>query len=156
VISSGELLRAAAAADRDVWHDIAAPMARGELLPDDVVLAVINDALKRVGSDGYILEGFPRTRAQAEHVDAPSVDAVIHLAVPDAVARERIARRAGIGRTDDTNLATVERRLRDYHSETEPLLDLYRRRGVLRSVEASQKPEAVTADILQALDNDRG
>jgi adenylate kinase len=152
VVSSGELLRAAAADNRDIWHDMAARMARGELVPDDVVLAVINDALRGAGDDGYIIDGFPRTRGQAEHVDAPSVDAVIDLAVPDDVARERIARRAGSGRTDDTNRATVERRLRDYHSETEPLLDLYQRRGVLRSVDASQDPGAVTADILRAID----
>jgi adenylate kinase len=149
VISSGELLRAAAANRRD----LADRLARGELVPDDVVLALVQDALGHASSDGYIIDGFPRTRAQAEHVDAPPVDAVIHLVVPDDVARERIARRVG-GRTDDAERATVERRLRQYHSDTEPLLDLYRGRGILRSVEADQKPEAVTADILRALDVD--
>ena len=123
-------------------------------MPDDVVLAVINDALKAAASDGYIIDGFPRTQGQAEHVDTPPVDAVIHLTVPDDIAHERITQQAPRTRRRRHNRATVERRLRQYHSETEPLVDLYRRRGLLKSVDASQQPEAVTADILRALEKD--
>ena len=151
VVSSGELLRAAATDDRGARHDVADRLARGDLVPDEVVLALVNDALENARGDGYILDGFPRTLGQAGHVDAPPVDAVIHLSVPDDVARERIAGRVGSGRTDDIDRAAVERRLRHYRAATEPLLDLYEGRGILRSVEASQPPEAVTADILQIL-----
>jgi adenylate kinase len=151
VVASGELLRTGAATGGDLWRDVTDRLARGELVPAELVVAVVNDAIEAAGSDGYILDGFPRTLTQAEHPDAPPVDAVVHLAVPDDLARERIARRAPSGRTDDASRAAVEHRLRAYHAETEPLLDLYRKRGVLRSVDASQPPDRVTADILRGL-----
>lgn len=151
VISTGELLRAGATDGSGVWRDVAETLGRGELVPDDVVLALVNEALAATGTGGYILDGFPRTVGQAEHVAAPPIDAVIHLAVPDDAVRERIARRAPAGRPDDAMRDTVERRLRRYHSETEPLLDLYRGKGLLTSVDASQEPDAVTAAILRAL-----
>lgn len=154
-VSTGELLRAGAGtdgADGDERRDVADLQARGELVPDDLVLSVINDALEAVAKGGYILDGFPRTVAQAAHSSAPPVDAAIHIELPDDVVRERIAGRDH-GRKDD-NPATVERRLRRYHAETEPLLDFYRRKGLLRSVDGAQPPESVTAAILRALEPD--
>jgi len=155
VISSGELLRGRAAGGGEESRHVAELLVRGELVPDELAVTVVNEALKGAGTDGYIIEGFPRTVAQAEHLDAPPIDAVVHLAVPDEVARDRIAGRSGHGRSDDARRDIVERRLRDYHSETEPLLDLYGRRGVLRSVDGGQTLEAVTAEILRALDAHR-
>jgi adenylate kinase len=151
VVSSGELLRAGASGDTDLAREIAGWLAQGELVPDELAFTVIHDELAKAGNDTYILDGFPRTLAQAEHADAPPLDAVVHLAVPDEIARDRIARRAA-GRADDASLAAIERRLRRYHSQTEPLLDFYRRAGLLRSVDAGQEPEAVTAAILRALE----
>jgi adenylate kinase len=152
VISSGELLRAGAAGDTALAREIAGWLAQGELVPDEVAFTVIHDELARAGNDTYILDGFPRTLAQAEHADAPPLDAVVHLAVPDEIARDRIALRAGSGRTDDASRAAIDRRLRRYHSQTEPLLDFYRRAELLRSVDAGQPLEEVTAAILRALD----
>jgi len=146
VISSGELLRAAAADGR---QDLAATLERGELVPDDVVTALVREAVAAERcAGGYLLDGYPRTVQQAERADAPPVDVVVHLDLPDDVARRRLA---GRGRADDTDPRVVERRLARYHAETEPLLDLYRRRGILVAVDGDQPPEAVTADILTAL-----
>jgi adenylate kinase len=152
VVSSGELLRAGASGDTDLAREIASWLAQGELVPDELAFTVIHDELAKAGNDTYILDGFPRTLAQAEHVDAPPLDAVVHLAVPDEIARDRIALRAGSGRTDDANLAAIERRLHRYHSQTEPLLDFYRRAGLLRSVDAGLPLEVVTDAILRTLE----
>jgi adenylate kinase len=153
VISSGELLRARVAEGQSVPPVVAAQQKRGELVSDDLVLGIVRDAIARAGR-GYILDGFPRTLAQAERDDTPPVDAVIHLDVPDDDVRERLARRAREGRADDADTDVVERRLRRYHGETEPLLDYYRRLGILTTVDASQPPEKVTAAILDALPDD--
>jgi adenylate kinase len=123
---------------------------RGELVPDDLVLSVVRDAVRATDGQGYVLDGFPRTVAQAE-ADAAPVDVVVDLALPDDVARERLRGRADEGRTDDADLDAIERRLRRYHSDAEPLVDLYRERGILQIVDATESPSAVTAAILDAL-----
>jgi adenylate kinase len=124
---------------------------RGELVPDELVLSVVRDAVDARHGGGYILDGFPRTLAQAQ-ADAAPVDAVVNLALPDDVARQRLAHRAEAGRTDDADLDAIERRLRRFHSDAEPIIDLYRKRGILTTVDASASPDAVTAAILAALD----
>ena len=108
-------------------------------------------AVAEAGDDGYILDGFPRTVAQARHPLAPPVDVVVYLAVPDDVVRERLARRASEGRPDDADPVTVEHRLRAYHAETEPLLDHYCQDERLVTVDAAQPPEAVMATIIEAV-----
>jgi adenylate kinase len=81
-------------------------------------------------------------------------DAVIYLQVPDDVARARVARR-GEGRSDDDDRAVVERRLRRFHDEIDPILEHYRDRGVLVTVDADRAPDAVHEAILHALANKR-
>lgn len=76
---------------------------------------------------------------------------MILLDIPDDVARARIAGRAREGRPDDAREATIERRLRRFRSETEPLIDLFRRRGILHVVDGTKPPEEVTAAVLDAL-----
>ncbi|HEY3238045.1 MAG TPA: nucleoside monophosphate kinase [Acidimicrobiia bacterium] len=153
LVSTGELLRAQAAAGTDLGRQVAGYLNRGDLVPDDLLLAALDSALRAtMTAGGYVLDGFPRTLAQAHHAEEVAApEAVIHLAVPDDVARRRLAGRAGADRTDDTEPEVVERRLRRYHSETEPLLDFYRQRGILHTVDASQSPEAVSAAIMEAL-----
>jgi len=151
-ISSGDLLRARAAADPDLRRGLATVLDRGDLVEDHVVVTVVRDALTAAGADGgYVLDGFPRTVAQAQALDefAPPV-AAVYLDVPDTVARRRLARRRLAGRADDA-VDTVDHRLRSFHREIGPLLDLYRRRGILLSVDADQPPDAVTAAIVDAL-----
>ena len=153
LISTGELLRRRAEGDGPGAADLADLLARGELVPDDLVVSVVNDALALAAASaagGYILDGFPRTLAQARHPDTPVLDAVVHVDVPDDVALRRIAERAA-GRTDDARRDATKHRLQCFRSETEPVLNFYRRRGILTTVDGTQPPEQVTEAILQAL-----
>jgi adenylate kinase len=157
-VSSGELLRAQVAAGSDVGRQVAGCIARGELVPDDLVLSVVRTALTgAVKAGGYVLDGIPRTLAQAERAYALAgpaglvADAVIYLDIPDDVARERLAGRAGIGRADDTDPTVIERRLEIFHTDTAPLLDFYRERGILLTIDAARSVRTVSDAILRAL-----
>ena len=156
-ISSGELLRAEADSGSELGRRIREYTSRGELVPDDLVFAALSKVLDQtVEGGGFVLDGFPRTLAQARRLDAAAapaqsaVDLAVHLDLPDDIAYERIARRARGGRTDDA-ADVVHRRLRVFHEETEPLLDYYRERGILASIDADQPADAVTAAILDAV-----
>ena len=153
-ISSGELLRGHVAAGTELGRKVAVYLDRGELAPDDLVMAVVAEALSRAGP-GYILDGFPRTVSQARQAEtrfgAGLADAVVFLQVPDDLARQRLAQRMATGRSDDRDPEVFERRLRAFHAETEPLVDYYRDRGLLVTVDAAQPPDSVTAAILAAL-----
>jgi len=157
-VSSGEMLRREVASATPFGRRVEGYVASGELVPDDLVLAIVGDALNAaVHAHGYILDGFPRTLSQAERTSdvAPptgiAFDAVVYLSISDDRARRRIAVRAAEGRIDDTDPAVVERRLRVYHRETGPLLDFYRDRRLLRTVDADQTVTHVTRSIFDAL-----
>jgi adenylate kinase len=122
----------------------------GELVPDDVVLGLVRDV---IGDARYLLDGFPRTVAQAEALDAGLEQAgrelprAILLDVPD----DEVARRlAGRGRADD-DPATVRNRLRVYHDETEPVIAYYEQRDRLRRVDGSGATEEVAARLRAAV-----
>jgi adenylate kinase len=151
LVSIGELLRQRAADPTRPAPELQAMLERGELVPDDLVLSVVRDALDDLGGGGYILDGFPRTVGQSRS-DAVPVDAVVNLALSDDEARQRLLGRAGAGRTDDADHEAVERRLRRFHSDTEPLVELYGKRGILTTIDASASPDEVTSAILEAID----
>jgi adenylate kinase len=153
-LSSGGLLRELATGETQTGRGIAGDLNRGDLVPDDLVITSMRDAVGAAApSGGYILEGFPRTVAQARRAESLlAPDAVIHLVVPDEVARARLARRAE-GRADDAEQAVIDRRLRHFHDEIGPILQHYRDRGVLVTVDADRPPDAVHEAILQALAN---
>jgi adenylate kinase len=162
-VSTGDLLRAHIAAGTEVGRAAAPYTLRGELVPDDLMLQVAGEAVGEAAREGgYVLDGFPRTLAQAERayeLAGPAdvtADAVVYLAVPDDVVRERLAARAADGRIDDADPDVIERRLRVFHEETEPLLDFYRNRGILVTVDASPPPDEVTASMLEAVKSLRG
>ena len=101
LISTGELLRHRADAGGAAAGELAELLARGELVPDEVVVSVVNEALAAAsGVGGYIIDGFPRTLSQAHHAAAPTLDAVVHLSVPDdvAVSSRRARRRRPVRR----------------------------------------------------------
>jgi adenylate kinase len=158
LIATGELLRRRAATGTGAaTNELADRLTRGELVPDDLIMSLVNDALRSASTEGgYVLDGFPRTLRQARHSDAPELDAVIHLDVPDDIASRRIAGRAREGRSDDARQDAVAHRLRTFHVDTEPLLDLYRNRGILRTVDGTQLADQVTDAILGALPVGRG
>ena len=160
-ISSGDLLRRHVADDTELGRQVAGYVQRGELVPDDIVLTVVGGEVAAArDAGGYVLDGFPRNVGQAEKAYAAAAqagdtaDAVVYLEVPDEVARARMAGRA-VGRADDADPAVSERRLQVFHEETEPLLDYYRDRGILTSVDASRSPDEVAAAINEALPDAR-
>jgi adenylate kinase len=147
-LSTGDLLRGARAAGTELGRHAAKYMDRGELVPDEVIVDVIEHALAELGDRPILFDGFPRTVAQAEALGR-GLDAVILVDVPDDVAVERILGRHQ-GRADD-KLETVRERLRVYHRETEPLVEHYQRQGKLRRVDGAQSPDAVHDDVRAAL-----
>ena len=155
-LATGDLLRSARAEGTDLGQRAAEYMDRGDLVPDDVIVAVIREALADVDGEPVLFDGFPRTVAQAEALDRAladrgrELDAAVLIDVPDDVVVERISHR-GQGREDDRP-ETVRERLRVYHDETEPLVAYYGERGRLRRVDGTGSPDAVEAAIRAALD----
>jgi adenylate kinase len=134
---------------RRAGPDVQRYIEAGDLVPDDLVVAEVRGA---IGDDGYVLDGFPRTVAQAEALDAaleragrPLPEAVL-LDVPD---EEVVQRLAGRGRADD-DPETVRHRLRVYHEQTEPVIAFYERRGRLRRVDGTGDPDAVARRLRDA------
>ncbi|HWG74573.1 MAG TPA: adenylate kinase [Acidimicrobiales bacterium] len=157
-IATGELLRAEVAADTEIGRQARAFLDRGDLVPDDVVLAMVMPrVLAAANAGGYVLDGFPRTVAQAEEAHAQAVaedvalQAVIALQVSDAELYRRVAARARAeGRSDDDD-STTAHRFEVYESQTRPLLDYYAARGILRPVDGEQGVDQVSAAVLEAL-----
>jgi len=109
-------------------------------------------------NDGFVLDGFPRTMRQAEALGemlreiGRELDVVFELQLPDAIGRERMLKRAAEeGRADDTPEA-IDKRLRIYHEETEPLVEYYRSRGGLVGIHADRPIPEVFAEIQRALE----
>ncbi|MEV6849536.1 adenylate kinase [Actinoplanes sp. NPDC051411] len=156
-ISSGDVLRAAIAGDTR----LAGYVARGDLVPDDVLFKLLVPIMERAvaKTGGFIADGFPRTLAQAERayreigIDRHlKLDAVVSLDVPDDVLVRRMLDRAQQqGRADDT-LEVIQHRLAVYCAETYPLIEYFRERGILLPVNGNQPPDDVYADIKEALD----
>jgi adenylate kinase len=153
-IAAGDLLRAEAQAGGPLGHEIAACQARGDLVPDQVVLDVLTPAVVDAAAHGgYILDGYPRNLPQA-HAAAElaarlgvTLQAAVYLYAPDAVLTVRLLERASQGgRTDDTG-DVIRHRLELFAETTGPLVPYYTERGIIVAVNADQPPDAVTADI---------
>jgi adenylate kinase len=157
-IASGEILRAAMASGSELGKQVESVVNAGELVSDHLMIEVIRDRLGAADTEnGFILDGFPRTTAQAEALDhmfgdiGRSFSVVFALQIPDGVAFERLRKRAQIeGRADDTDEA-IQRRLDNYHRETEPLIEYYRVRGNLVPVHGGRTENEVFAEIQSAL-----
>jgi adenylate kinase len=157
-LSSGELLREQVKAGSELGQQVAGALDRGELVPDEVIVALMREVLSAPETaEGYVLDGFPRTVAQAELAEGllgtrtGGLDGVVYLDLPDEVVRERLAERATQANRSDDDAEVVERRLRVFHADTRPLLDYYRQRGRLIAVDATPPPDDVTAAIVSAL-----
>jgi adenylate kinase len=162
-ISTGDLFRHHIAEGTPIGLEAKEYLDRGDLVPDDVVLIIVREAIEAAvtSSGGYLLDGFPRNLAQARlgyHLAAElgaTVHAVLHLEVSEEeLLRRLLARGADGGRTDD-NEGTIRHRLDVYQTQTLPLLDYYKGRGVLVSVDGEQPVDAVTAESLAALEQIR-
>jgi adenylate kinase len=155
-LSTGDLLREARAAGTQLGRRAAEFMDRGELVPDEVIVETMREAIAAHAGRPILLDGFPRTIAQAEALDGildgsgRELAAALLIDVADDVVVERISRR-GQGREDDKP-ETARERLRVYHGETEPLVDFYDARGLLRRVDGAQGQDAVEAGVRAAIE----
>ncbi len=159
-IATGEMFRAAIAAGSPLGRRVAPILATGELVPDDVTIALIRERLAQEDAGaGFILDGFPRTLTQAEALDAMlredgrELDVIFELQLDDEICVQRLLRRAAVeGRVDDTP-TVIRNRLETYHQDTEPLVEHYRATGKLVGLHADRTISEVFAEIQQALDH---
>ena len=153
-IAAGDLLRAKAQAGGPLGQEIAGYQARGDLVPDKIVLDVLIPAVVDAAAHGgYILDGFPRTLAQAKAAAELGVrfgvtlEAAVYLHAPEAVLTERLLGRAGQGGRSDDTADVIRHRLQVFAETTGQLVHYYEGRGILVSVNADQPMDAVTAEI---------
>jgi len=154
-IASGEILRAEMDAGTELGKRVKDIYDRGDLVSDDLMIELIRNRLDQSDTEaGFVLDGFPRTTVQAEALDSMFADigrnfsVAFALQIPDEVAFDRLRRRA---RADDTDEA-IQRRLDNYHRETEPLIEYYRTRGNLVTIHGNRSENEVFAEISRALE----
>ena len=161
-LSTGDMLRAAVAAETPVGLQAKEIMARGELVTDSVVIQIVSDRIDEPDcANGFILDGFPRTVRQAEALETlleskgMQLNTTVELSVDEAVLLSRIEKRAaetaGGARADD-NAEALKKRLDVYREQTAPLIEFYKGKGLLRSVDGMQPIDAVTASIMAVLE----
>ncbi len=179
-ISTGDTLREAVVKGSAVGMQAKSYMDRGELVPDEVVIAIAKEKLASLGSNGFVLDGFPRTVAQAEALDAvlaelqKPLEAVINLSVDEEELVRRLSGRrvcpkcgepyhvdskpptvadkcdlcgASLVQREDDKPDAIRNRLRVYQEQTAPVLEYYRRKGLLRDVEAKGGIDEITQRI---------
>jgi len=176
-ISPGELLREEVRTETTIGKEIKKFIEKGELVPDQFVVEMVK--LELNGKDNYILDGFPRSIAQAESITDIPIDLVLSLEVPEALVIERFAgrrtcpkcntsyhlknlppKKAGIcdkcgtaliQRADDKP-EVIKERFKVYHQNTQPLIDYYKKKKLLKAVDGSGMPEAVYASVKELVD----
>ena len=160
-ISTGELLRKEIAAGTELGLQAKALIEDGRLVPDEVVIGMIASEFKNVkGVKGFLLDGFPRTIAQAEALDAmlaqggEAVSGVISIMIPDEVVFDRIAQRAAVeGRSDDADVEIIRHRIATYHEQTEPEIAYYQQQGKYHEVDGVGTIEEVRDRIFKLVDS---
>ena len=185
-ISTGDILREAVQNDTDIGRRANAIMSRGELVSDDIVIGIARERLdQKDAHHGFVLDGFPRTVTQARALDEivsgrdPLI--VVEIVVPESELVRRLSirmvcetcgatagaaaakaaaqcQRCGgklVQRRDD-NAAVVLERLKVYHRQTQPLVEYYQMRPTFRSVNGSQPPDRVAADLMAAIESAAG
>jgi adenylate kinase len=157
-VSTGDMFRAAQAEGTEFGRRVGEIMASGQLVPDDLTIAMIEERLSQPdAAAGFVLDGFPRNLAQADALDAMlaaigrGLDAILFFDLPDEIGTARALERASIeGRADDTG-EVIARRLATYHAETEPVVEHYRTTGRLVPLHAARTIDEVWAEISDAL-----
>jgi adenylate kinase len=151
-LSTGEMLRDAA--ETPLGRTAASYMNAGRLVPDDVVVGIVVQRISEKDCEhGCLFDGFPRTVPQAESLDRMlaergiPLDLVLALDVPEDQLKERLSAR---GRPDD-DPETIEERFRQYKALTQPLIEYYTRKGILRQIDGSLTPEKVFDQIREAI-----
>ena len=163
-LSTGDMLREAAAVGTPLGLHTKHIMDRGELVPDEVVIAVVADRIDHAdAANGFVLDGFPRTVPQAEALDQElaargiALDAVLELEINEDVLLVRIRGRAeeaanhGQSVRRDDNPEVFKTRLKAYRAQTAPVTEYYRSQGLLRIVDGLQPIDVVTEELSRAL-----
>jgi adenylate kinase len=158
-VATGDMFRAAIEEGTELGKRVEPILASGELVPDDLTIALIRERLSAPdAANGFVLDGFPRTLAQAEALDemlaeiGRGLDAILFFDLSDELATERIHQRAlEEGRADDSP-EVIARRLAIYHEQTEPVVERYRATGKLVPLHAERSIGEVAAEIGEALE----
>lgn len=157
-ISTGDIFRANVGQQTELGVLAKSYMDKGEYVPDSVTNDMVDARLHEAdAADGFLLDGYPRTLAQVDALDAmlerlgTSLDAVVLLEVDlEEVVGRLVQRGREQGRSDDTE-ETIRRRIEVYTEQTSPLIDVYEKRGLVRRVDGMASIDAVTAAIMEAL-----
>ena len=159
-IATGDLLRDHVARDTDLGQAVRRLLERGELVPDNIVLDMVREAVvaAKAASGGYVLDGIPRNMTQARALYLIGLElemtahVALHLNADDRELTRRLLARAMLeGRSDDTE-EVIRQRLNLYHEVTHPIVAWYGERGILLSVDAMRPVAEVNRDILAALE----
>ena len=158
-LSTGDILRQAIAEGTELGRRVKPIYDRGDLVPDDLMIELIRERLQSPeAANGFILDGFPRTMAQADALDSMLAEierplaVVFELQVPDEVAIERLRKRAAEeGRSDDTPEA-IAKRIALYHEQTKPLVSHYRLAGNLVGIHGDRPENEVFSEIQRAVE----
>ena len=157
-ISTGDMFRAAIAAGSDLGQQVKPILASGALVPDETTIALIRERIGQPDAEsGFVLDGFPRTPAQAEALDemlagiGRTLDAILYFDLPDDVATERLLGRAAQENRPDDTPEVIAKRLDTYHRETEPIVEHYRVTGRLVPLHAERSVSEVYEEVSDAL-----
>ena len=160
-ISTGALLRKEIASGSPLGMKAKELIENGCLVPDEVVEGMIESEFRTVkGVDGFLLDGFPRTLAQAEALDrllaktGESVTATVSIMIPDEMIMERIKGRAlKEGRADDASEDIINNRISTYHKQTEPLIGFYRNLNKITDIDSGRDSKLVLVDFRKLFPN---
>ena len=158
-VGTGDMLREAIASGEELGRRVQPVVDAGQLVPDHLMVELIRERLSRDDArEGFVLDGFPRTLAQAEALDGVlrelgrKLDIVLELQVPEAVSIQRLLERARLeGRSDDTPEG-IRTRLSLYRDNTQPLVEYYRARSILVGIHGDREIQQVFSEIQQAIE----
>jgi adenylate kinase len=158
-VSTGDMFRDAIASRTTLGLEVEPILASGTLVPDDITIALIQERLAAPDAlNGFVLDGFPRTEAQAEALDSMlagigrGLDAILYFDLADDVATERMLARAETENRPDDTPEVIAKRLATYHAETEPIVEHYRPTGRLVPLHAERTIPEVYTEIQDALE----
>jgi adenylate kinase len=159
-ISTGDLLRSHIAEGSELGKLADSYISRGQLIPDDLMLSILDAHLDKLGTDveGVIFDGFPRTIPQAEALEkilqkrGTGVHAVVGLEVPEDQLMERMIKRGATSGRSDDNPATIAKRLEVYHSQTSPLKEFYTGCKLYHAIDGTGTIDEIFARIAAVVD----
>lgn len=156
-LSTGDMLRGEIASGSELGLKVKDILARGDLVSDDIMIDMISNRIEQDDcKKGFILDGFPRTKAQAEALDVmlsekgKQIDHVLLLVVDEEALLERIRTRiaqSGQNARDDDNEETLKNRLGVYREQTAPVLPYYEEKGLIREIDGMQGIDVVSSKI---------